>query len=189
MDLGLNIEGVAVKPTGEAFKLKATRVALWDRYGGSMDSGWIAGYSRGSRPVRGRYPPELDAGDLNGKSTTYIFVDGASRCRGGRGGRGGGRGGGGQAGAAANIPDEFRGMQGSITADKTIPQLKKFVEEGGRSSRWHRTPSPATWGCRSAITSPKAAEGKERPLGKEKFYVPGSVVSSRWTPQVPSRWG
>ena len=38
-ELGINIDAVAMKPSGEALKLKATRVALWDRYGGSMDSG------------------------------------------------------------------------------------------------------------------------------------------------------
>ena len=33
----MNIDAVSAKPTGEALKLKPMRIALWDRYGGSMD--------------------------------------------------------------------------------------------------------------------------------------------------------
>ena len=29
------------------------------------------------------------------------------------------------------IPDEYKGWTGSVTEEKTMPQLKKFVESGG----------------------------------------------------------
>ena len=181
-DLGMNIEGVAVKPTGEAFKLKVTRVALWDRYGGSMDSGWIRwileqAYQTTFEVV---YAPALDAGDLNAKYDVIIFPNGSIPAMPGQGGggRGGGGGGGGQAGAAANIPEEFRGQQGSITADKTIPQLKKFVENGGTIIAIGSGTSIAghfglPLGNHLAERQPN---GTERRLGNEKFYVPGSVL-------------
>jgi hypothetical protein len=183
-DLGLNIEAVSVKPTGDAFKLKATRIALWDRYGGSMDSGWIRWVLEQAYPTTFEvvYPPTLDAGDLNAKYDVIIFPNGSIPALAGLGGggRGGGGGGGGglQGGAAANIPEEFRGQQGSITADKTIPQLKKFVENGGTiiaigsgTSIADHLGLPLT----NHLTE-RQPNGAERRLGNEKFYVPGSVL-------------
>src|SRR6185437_5612909 len=40
-EIGLSFDSVASKPTGDAYKLRALRVGLWDRYGGSMPSGWV----------------------------------------------------------------------------------------------------------------------------------------------------
>src|SRR5205085_8312203 len=39
-DLGLNFAAVSTPPSGGR-KLRAVRVGLWDRYGGSVESGWI----------------------------------------------------------------------------------------------------------------------------------------------------
>ena len=39
-EVGLSFEAVAVKPQAEAFKLRPPRIALWDRVGGSVPSGW-----------------------------------------------------------------------------------------------------------------------------------------------------
>ncbi len=39
--LGLTFDAVAAKPQGEAFQLHPERIGLWDRYGGSMESGHI----------------------------------------------------------------------------------------------------------------------------------------------------
>src|ERR1035441_3048458 len=60
-----------------------------------------------------------------------VFADGAIR-RGAAGGRGGGGGGGGfGAPDPATVPAEYPSMLGRISDDKTMPQLKKFVESGG----------------------------------------------------------
>ncbi len=194
-ELGLNIEGVAVKPTGEAFKLKATRVALWDRYGGSMDSGWIRWILEQAYPTTFEvvYAPALDAGDLNSKYNVIIFPNGSIPAMAGQGGggRGGGGGGGGQAGAAASIPEEFRAMQGSISADKTIPQLKKFVENGGTIIAIGSGTSIAGHfklpiGNHMAEQQPN---GTERRLGNEKFYAPGSVMQVAVDNTNPLAWG
>src|SRR5262249_28504422 len=40
-EVGLSFDAVAAKPSGEAYKLRAMRIGLWDRYGGSMPSGWV----------------------------------------------------------------------------------------------------------------------------------------------------
>ncbi len=100
-ELGLNFTGIAEKPTGEAFKLKPVRVGLWDRYGGSQDSGHIRWMFEQAFPTPYQlvYPPALDAGGLNQKFDVLIFPEGGIPGGGGRGGRGGG--GGGRNGGAA----------------------------------------------------------------------------------------
>ena len=39
-ELGVNFDGVAARPAGDAIKLRKIRIALADQYGGSMPSGW-----------------------------------------------------------------------------------------------------------------------------------------------------
>jgi len=64
-------------------------------------------------------------------------------------------------------------MLGRVTADTTIPQLKKFVEAGG---------TIVTVGDSTALAKLfglPLADGlveQGRPLPREKFYVPGSVL-------------
>jgi hypothetical protein len=39
-EIGLSFDAVIMKPEGEAFRLRPPRIALWDRVGGSVPSGW-----------------------------------------------------------------------------------------------------------------------------------------------------
>lgn len=107
-DLGLNFTGTATKPQGEAFKLRPVRIGLWDRYGGSQDSGHIRWMFEQAFPTPYElvYPPALDAGGLNDKYDVLIFPEGGIPGEGGRGGRGGGGGGGGGRGRGAAAPGE-----------------------------------------------------------------------------------
>jgi hypothetical protein len=53
------------KPSGELFKLRPVRIGLWDRYGGSMPSGWTRWLiEQFEFPFTVVYPQTLDAGDL-----------------------------------------------------------------------------------------------------------------------------
>ena len=125
------------------------------------------------------FPPELDAGNLRQKYDVIIFVTGAIPAAGpaggggGRGGRGGGGGGG-----PANIPAEYQNQLGAVTAERTIPQIKRFMEEGG---------TVITIGSSTNLAGhlglpvadymvERAPNGAERSLPQEKFYVPGSVM-------------
>ena len=160
-------------------KLSTQRVGLWDQYGGSMPSGhtrWLL--EQFEFPFNVIFPPELDAGNLRQKYDVIVFVTGAipaanPSAGGGFGGRGGGGGGGG-----ANIPAEFQNQLGSVTADKTVPQLKRFMEEGG---------TVITIGSSTNLAGhlglpvadymvERAPNGTERSLPQDKFYVPGSVM-------------
>ena len=67
-ELGLSFDGVSAAPSAEALKLNKVRIGLWDRYGGSMPSGWTRWlFEQFEFPFELVYPQTLDAGDLNAK--------------------------------------------------------------------------------------------------------------------------
>jgi hypothetical protein len=181
-ELGLNFEATATKPAGEMLKLRPVRIALWDRYGGSMPSGWTRWlFEQFEFPFTAVYPQTLDAGDLINKFDVIVFVTGAIPARDGRGG--GGRGGAEEAPFSRmprteEIPEEFRGWLGSVSVAKTVPQLKAFIEAGGTvltigssTNLGYLLDLPMA----SALVE-KTASGDERPLGRDKYYIPGSVL-------------
>jgi hypothetical protein len=191
-DLGVPVHAMAAAPTGDAMKLKPIRIGLYDQYGGSMPSGWTRWlFEQYEFPFEVVYPAALDAGDLNSKFDCLVFTDGAIR-RGATAGRGGG--GAGSFGAPpdpATIPAEFRSMLGRISDDKTMPQLKKFVEGGG---------SIVTIGSSTSIAEvfgvpvknhlvEKGPDGKDRPLPNEKFYIPGSLLRAHLDNTNPLAYG
>ena len=60
-----------------ARKLVSPRVGLWDSYGGSIDSGWARWIlEQFEFPFERVFAPALDAGNLNAKYDTLVFVDG-----------------------------------------------------------------------------------------------------------------
>src|SRR5271154_4923918 len=129
-DLGVAVYAVAQAPSGDAFRIPRVRIGLYDQYGGLMPSGWTRWiFEQYEFPFEVVYPQMLDAGNLKSRFDVLVFPDGAMRA--GGGGRGGG-GGGGRGGAdPQNVPEEYRGWLGRITEEKTIPQIKQFVESGG----------------------------------------------------------
>ncbi|NUQ13305.1 MAG: peptidase, partial [Gemmatimonadaceae bacterium] len=175
-DIGLSFDATSDGPSAGAVKLSTQRVGLWDQYGGSMPSGhtrWLL--EQFEFPFSVIFPPELDAGNLRQKYDVIVFVTGAIPPAGG--GAGGGRGGGG-GGGAGNIPAEFQQMLGSVTAERTIPQLRRFMEEGGTViTIGSSTNLAAHLGLPIAdYLVERAPNGVERPLPQDKFYVPGSVL-------------
>ncbi|MDO8629292.1 MAG: hypothetical protein Q7R41_02265, partial [Phycisphaerales bacterium] len=64
MELGVAATATAQKPT-EARQLSPARIALWDRYGGSMPSGWTRWlFEQYGFAFDVIYPPQIDAGKL-----------------------------------------------------------------------------------------------------------------------------
>ncbi|MEZ5420471.1 MAG: hypothetical protein R2708_24445 [Vicinamibacterales bacterium] len=72
------------------------------------------------------YPQTLDAGNLNAKYDVLLFPDGGIPENSGGGGGFFGR-----QPKPEEIPAEYRGHLGSVTIEKTVPQLKRFAEAGG----------------------------------------------------------
>ncbi|MCX6545630.1 MAG: M14 family metallopeptidase [Acidobacteria bacterium] len=188
-DLGLTFETTAVKPAGDAFKLRPMRVALWDQYGGSMPSGWIRWMFEQAFPLAFDviYPPALDAGNLAAKYDVIIFPTGAIPLVDGAAGRESRD----EGSAPADLPAEFKDRVGSVTVATTVPQLRKFVEDGGTivaigssTNIAYHLGLPVT----SALVDTTAA-GVERPLTGDKFYVPGSVLQASVDPTNPLAYG
>ena len=185
-ELGLNFDGGS-KPKGEAIKVKPIRIGLWDQYGGSMPSGWTRWIlEQYEFPFEVVYPQQLDAGNLNAKYDVLVFVDGAIPGLAGQqqGGPGGGGGGGGQ---PQNIPQEFRHMQGRVTADKTVPQLKAFLENGGTVLTIGSSTNLA-YHLGLPITNALVGD-TGRPLPNDKFYVPGSLLQAKVDTSLPLAHG
>jgi len=175
---GLSFDGTSAKPNGDALKLQPKRIALWDQYGGSMPSGhtrWL--FEQFEFPYTVVYPQTLDAGNLSAKYDVIVFQGGAIPAPASEGGQGR-RGGFGREVDPSTIPEEFRGWLGRVTPEKTIPQLKKFLEDGG---------TIITVGSSTALAYhlglpvsnhlvERTPQGQVRELPNDKFYVPGSIL-------------
>jgi hypothetical protein len=187
-DLGIAVHALAQSPSGEAFRIPRVRIGLYDQYGGLMPSGWTRWLlEQYEFPFEVVYPQTLDAGNLKSRFDVLVFPDGA--MRGAMGSRGGGR------GAAAmdpqTVPEEYRGWIGRITEDKTIPQIKQFVESGGAVVTVGSSTSMAGL-LGVALANPlteKAVDGQERALPRDKFYIPGSLMRARVDNTNPLAYG
>ena len=172
-ELGLNFTAVAQRPTGALHKLTKPRIGLWDVYGGSMPSGWTRWLlEQFEFEFEVVYPATLDAGSLKAKYDVLIFPDGGIPEGAGGGGFGGGN------PNPENIPAEFRNRLGRVTIDKTVPQLKKFAEEGGAIIAYGGS---ATLGHHLGLPVSDhlvemTAAGAERALPRDKYYIPGSLL-------------
>ena len=170
-ELGLDFLGVDTRPDGAALPLKPIRIGLWDRYGGSMPSGWTRWlFEQFEFPFQVVYPQELDAGNLAEKFDVIVFVDGAIPARDLAGGQSRTR--------TEAIPAEFQPWLGSVSQAKTVPQLRTFLEAGGTVvTLGSSTVLGKQLGLplRNHLTQ-RGPTGEQQPLEQEKFYLPGSVV-------------
>lgn len=167
-------------------KISAGRIALWDTYGGSMASGWVRWmmeqYHYNATII---YPQDIDAGNLKSKFDVIILVGGAVPALQSTGGSGRTFG-----PKAEDIPAEYRNRLGRITADKSIPQLKKFLEDGGNIVTIGSSTNLAyhlNLPVRNAMV--EIIKGEEKKLPSEKFYVPGSVLNVEVDTKLPAAWG
>jgi hypothetical protein len=188
---GLTFDGTSAKPSANAQKLQPKRIALWDQYGGSMPSGhnrWL--FEQFEFPYTVVYPQTLDQGNLSSKFDVIVFQGGAIPELNPRPnqGRGGFRG---REVDPNSVPAEFRPTLGRVTADKTIPQLKKFLEDGGTIITIGSSTNLAYHLGLPVMDKlvEKTANGEERELPREKFYVPGSVMQVEVDNSLPVAQG
>jgi hypothetical protein len=183
-DVGVSFSGLAAKPAA-SHALRVPRIGLWDQYGGSMESGWTRWILEQFEFEFERvFPPQLDAGGLNATYDVLVFPNGgipSSQGGGGRGGRGG-------AGPReADIPAEYRAQLGRVSAERTIPQLRQFVEAGGTIVAI----GDAAENLAALFTLPIENHLVEAggALPPSKFFVPGSVLSARVDTTHPAAAG
>ncbi len=170
-----------------AVRIRPARIALWDTYGGSMPSGWIRWIMEQYHfPFKVIYTKDIDSGNLRSNFDVIIFVAGAIPSVT-------------QTGEQPfrrtepnpdSIPAEFRSHLGRITAGRSIPALKKFLEAGGHIVTIGSSANLAyqlELPVRDALT--ELANGKERRLPNEKFYIPGSVLRVSLDTSLQPTWG
>jgi hypothetical protein len=163
---------------GPGTPVKAPRVALWDQYGGSAESGWTRWIlEQFEFPYSRVYAPELDAGNLNAKYDALILPQGAVPAVGGagRGGRGGGGRGGDQ--NEADIPAEYKSQLGRVSAETTIPQIKAFLEAGGTVIAVGTSAMNLAQQLKLPIENHLVENGQ--PIPASKYFVPGSVLTGK----------
>ena len=180
-DLGVNFQGMT-GPTGAITPLiRAPRIGLWDQYGGSIESGWTRWIlEQFEFPFTRVYAPEIDGGSLNAKYDVLIFVNGAIPSTGsGQAPGGGGRGGrGGSAGPnPEDVPAEYRSQIGRVTAERTIPQIKAFVEAGGTVIAIGDSAMNLANSLALPVENHLVENGVALP--RSKYFVPGSVLTAR----------
>ena len=186
--LGLHVGAVSKKPSSITGKIAPLRIALWDTYGGSMPSGWLRWMMEQYHFSFERiFAKEINAGSLKNKYDVIVFVTGAIP----RAGlardtsRGAARG-----PNPANIPEEYRQHLGSITADTSMPQIKQFLQDGGTVVALGSSTNLAyhlNLPVRNALT--ETVDGKERPLPRDKFFIPGSIMEVKIDSAQKQTWG
>jgi hypothetical protein len=179
VDLGISVEAVDSKPAGEMIKLAPARLAVWEKYGGSPQAGWM-------RWVLEHYgfkytmifPQEIDAGNLRSKYDVIVFASGAvpsltSKIDDPRDNFLG------RLPTEDEIPPQYRSWLGVLTLDKSIPQLKAFVEDGGTIVTMGSS-SHLAFDFGAPVNNALAAitpDEKTRQLTNEEFYIPGSLLT------------
>ncbi|MHB1179723.1 MAG: M14 family metallopeptidase [Daejeonella sp.] len=184
--------GLEIRSAGRSLKnvaaLKPLRIALWDTYGGSMSSGWVRFLmEQYDFKVTILYPQEIDAGNLNSKYDVIIFVPGAIPAYSS------------QPPVAVTVagpnyettPEEYRKQLGRISADKSIPQITKFLENGGKVVAIGSSTSLAYHlglPVRNHLLE-LGINGVERRLPAEKYYIPGSILKASVDNESSAAWG
>jgi hypothetical protein len=170
-------------------KITPARIAIVNRYGGSMPAGWISwiveqfhfSYSM-------VYTQNIDSGDLRKRFDVILFAsDIVPRMRR-------------NSDTAVmkqpvsvneDIPSGFRGMTGVLTAQGSVPQIRKFLEDGGVVI----TIGPSTslaydldLPVKNALVR-RGDNNNDLPLKNTEFYIPGSLLGTEVDTTIREGWG
>ncbi|MGK2935269.1 MAG: M14 family metallopeptidase [Gemmatimonadaceae bacterium] len=173
---GLTIRAAQRAPAaGAGVKLRPVRVALWDTYGGSMQSGWTRWLlEQFEFPFTVVYPPDLDAGNLRERFDVVILPDDAEILD--PGSRRDAR----DIASATppeDAPPQWRARGGFISETVTVPRLREFLEAGGRIlAIGGATELASSLGLpvEDALT-----DSAGRALQRSAYFVPGSILRAR----------
>lgn len=187
-ELGVDAWAVGAKPSADALALKPVRIGLVDVYGGSMPSGWTRWLlERFQAPFEVVFPQRLDAGDLNKDFDVLLFPDAVVPAKEGGVFRGRWES---RQPKPEDIPVEYRSWLGSITSDKTLPQIKAFLEKGGTVVAMGSAGRLALeLGAPLEVAVAKNEGGEAKPLPATEFYIPGSVLRAKVDPKHPLAYG
>lgn len=179
---GVVIDGVPVR---------APRIALWDRYGGSMVSGWtrlvLENFGFDYEVV---YPQQILAGKLRERFDVLLLPSGAlplpeALAIEGKAGRTP------SSPAAATVPAEFHGLLGELEGEAATKVLREFLQQGG-----HVVATGSSSGLAVALGLPltshlrkAGADGRSEALSQREYYIPGSVLEVAVDKGHSLNWG
>jgi len=186
-ELGLNFDGVEAPPTANALRLNPVRIGLWDRYGGSMPSGWTRWLFEQFEFSFGIvYPRTLDKGNLKDSFDVLVFVTDAippgevnmaPRARSRSGGQP----------DPETIPAQYLDWLGQVTTEKTVPKLVDFLKAGGTILA---IGSSTNLGPLAGLpVGNHLVDGSGDPLTAEDYYIPSSVLHVRVDNTHPLAFG
>jgi hypothetical protein len=183
---GVVFTAATTKPSDTLQKVQPLRIALWDRYGGSMSSGWVRWiFEQYHFPFNLLYVKEIDSMNLNDKYDVIVFVEGAIPAL-----RTGSSSWEDRAPKENDIPEMYKAQLGSITVQKSIPALQQFLNNGGKVVTIGSSANLAyhlNLPVRNALV--EMVNGAERNLPGEKFYIPGSVMQVAVNNNYAPNWG
>jgi len=184
---GVVFNNVSSKPANMNDKIMPQRIALWDRYGGSMSSGWVRWiFEKYKFPFQLIYAKEIDASNLKDKYDVIVFVEGAIPSLKLEAGNGYEE----KEPKTEEVPEIYQSTLGKITAEKSIPALKSFLQTGGTIITIGSSANLAyhlNLPVRNALV--EMVSGKEKTLPGEKFYIPGSVMQITLDNDYKANWG
>ncbi len=186
---GVEAKGVSRRPS-DITRIDPARIALWDRYRGSMASGWFRYiFDQHNYPYTVVYPQELDAGDLRSKYDVIVFPAGAipsyrSDVEEASGPPPQPR--------NPNIPDEYQSWLGSVSQEHTMPQIREFIEDGGiiisLQSSTSNLINHFDLPVGNALVR-RDSDGNLRRIPASEYFIPGSILESAVNTESSAAWG
>lgn len=182
---GLDFLGVAQRPAGPAMEMEPVKIALWDRYGGSMPSGWTRMILEDFEfDFDVLFAPDFDSGDLSDYDV-LLFEDGAIPAAEEMGGGGGGFFGG-RGPDPSTIPEEYRRRMGSVSVETTVPRVLDFVRAGGAAIA---IGSSASLAYHAGLPVRNHLVENGEILTRERYFTPGSVLDMKVEHESPLTHG
>jgi hypothetical protein len=186
-DYGIVFTSITTPLSDTLKKIQPIRIGLWDKYGGSMSSGWVRWiFEQYHFPFKLIYAKEIDSVNLNANYDVLVFVEGAIPALKNEGSFSFEE----REPKLEDVPKEFQHMLGNISVNKSIPALNKFLQNGGKivtigssANLAYHVNAPV----KNALVEMVA--GKEKALPGEKFYIPGSVMQVTLDNNNASNWG
>lgn len=185
-ELGLSFDGIELVPNIKMAQLQPVKIGLWDRYGGSMESGWTRWIlEQFEFPYELVFSKTLNNGELKKKYDILIFVDNAiPQLRTANTPTAPQRGNNPQ---TASIPAEYRDWLGAVTADTTLPKINQFLAEGGSVVAIGSSTGIAHYN--NLPLSNHMVNSKGVPLAREEYYIPASVLQVKINNTLPITFG
>lgn len=184
-ELGITITVADVTPTGLK-PVSPARIAIWNTYGGSIPAGWMQWLMEQYHyKCTFIYSQEIDKGDLRKKYDIILFATGAIPDTGkpkrdnywfGK------------LPKPEELSPEFKPWLGRITADTSVPQLKKFLEAGG-SIVTIGTSTNLAYHLKLPVKNALIDAKTNKTLSGAKLYIPGSLLIANVDTTAPENAG